>query len=91
MGNFGAFAHFFQRHLLKTACISAGSDRSNSSQNISNMWIELLYQMTERHYHTNDFEKFLLVGDFFKKTEEVIVSARPLSKVKINKNVLVTI
>ena len=27
--------------------------------------------MTERHYHTNDFEKFLLVGDFFKKTEEV--------------------
>ena len=67
MGNFGAFAHFFQRHLWKTACISAGSDRSNSSQNISNMWIELLYQMTERHYHTNDFEKFLLVGDFFKK------------------------
>ena len=71
MGNFGAFAHFFQRHLWKTACISAGSDRSNSSQNISNMWIELLYQMPERHYHTNDFENFLLVGDFFKKTEEV--------------------
>ena len=67
MGNFGAFAHFFQRHLWKTACISAGSDRSNSSQNIKYVGIELLYQMTEQHYHTNDFEKCLLVGDFFKK------------------------
>ena len=50
------FAHFCQLDLRKTASISAGSDPSPSRQKIKNVWLELLYQMTNGRHPMNKFE-----------------------------------
>ena len=62
-----AFAHFCQPDVRKTASISAGSDPSHSRQKIKNVWLELLYQMTNAGYSRNDFETRLPYGGLLLK------------------------